>query len=91
MQKVIHDCIEKAGIYAANRHMGPHSLRHSLATSMMNNGTELPVISESLGHSSTDTTMIYLTVNIAGLLECSLPVPPVDDSYYTQKGGVFYE
>lgn len=91
MQKVIHDCIEKAGIYAANRHMGTHSLRQSLATSMMNNGTELPVISESLGHSSTDTTMIYLTVNIAGLLECSLPVPPVDDSYYTQKGGVFYE
>lgn len=91
MQTIIMKCVKASGIYAANRHMGPHALRHSLATTMMNSGAALPVISETLGHSSTDTTMIYLNVNIAGLLECSLPVPPVDDSYYTQKGGVFYE
>lgn len=91
MQTIIMKCVKASGIYAANRHMGPHALRHSLATTMMNNGTVLPVISDTLGHSSTDTTMVYLNVNIAGLLACSLPVPPVDDSYYTQKGGVFYE
>lgn len=91
MTKIVKDCIEKAGIYAGNRHTGLHCLRHSLATTMLGNGTDMPVISEALGHSSTQSTMCYLGVDIKGLLECSLPVPPVDDEYYTQKGGVFYD
>lgn len=73
------------------RHHGPHSLRHSLATSMLNQGTKLPVISEALGHTSTESTMFYLGVDVKSLLNCSLPVPEVPDSYYTQKGGYFYE
>jgi hypothetical protein len=57
----------------------------------MNNGEQLPVISDILGHSSTESTKGYLTVNIESLLHCSLDVPMVDDAFYIQKGGIFYD
>ena len=81
----------KAGISLKGRRHGAHALRHSLATSMLNNGASLPVISEALGHSSTDSTMCYLTVGIKGLLECSLEVAEIDDEFYNQREGIFYE
>jgi site-specific recombinase XerD len=83
--------IRDSRINTNGRHHGAHSLRHSLATTLMNNGTDLPVISETLGHKSTESTMYYLNVNISNLLECSHEIPSVPDLYYTQKGGLFYE
>jgi hypothetical protein len=44
-----------------------------------------------LGHRKTDTTLVYLRIDITSLLKCSLPVPLVSNEFYTQKGGVFYE
>ena len=79
-----------AGINYKGRHHGMHSLRHSLATALMNKGETLPVIAETLGHSSSESTMYYLGVDITSLLDCSLSVPPVDDVFYTQKGGALY-
>ena len=42
----------------------------------------IPVISEILGHSSTDTTMEYLRVSVPMLRRCSLDVPLVPSSFY---------
>lgn len=86
----IERAFTEAGIETIGRHTGPHSLRHSLATAMMLAGAEIHVISDTLGHSSTEATMEYLTVDIDALMECSNNVPPVDSSFYSQKGGVFY-
>jgi hypothetical protein len=44
-----------------------------------------------LGHSKTDTTMIYLRIDLVSLMKCALPVSSIPDDFYTQKGGVFYE
>jgi len=88
---IISNIIYKAGIETKTRHHGAHCLRHSLATQLMEQGTTLPVISDTLGHSNSQTTMIYLSVDINGLLRCSLDVPPVPDCFYMQKGGWFYE
>jgi len=79
-----------AGVSPKGRHHGTHSLRHSLATNLLESGTSLPVISEVLGHGSTGSTMYYLGVDIKSLLECSLAVPDVPDNFYTQKGGMLY-
>jgi site-specific recombinase XerD len=80
-----------SGIDTSNKHHGPHSLRHSLASTLLNNGTELPIISEVLGHKSTQSTMLYLKIDINSLQKCALPVPVVPKEFYMQKGGVFYE
>jgi Site-specific recombinase XerD len=87
----INTIICHSGIDTGGKHHGPHSLRHSLATTMLSNGTILPVISETLGHKSTQTTMSYLKIDIASLQKCALPVPSVPNAFYMQKGGAFYE
>ncbi len=87
----INGIISRSCIDTAGKHHGPHSLRHSLAGAMLNEGTMLPVISETLGHKSTQTTMLYLKIDITSLLKCALPVPSVPNAFYMQKGGAFYE
>jgi site-specific recombinase XerD len=88
---IVSRIIYKADIDTKGRHHGSHCLRHSLATRLLKQGTTLPVISDVLGHSDSQTTMTYLNVDINGLLQCSLDVPPVTDRFYMQKGGWFYE
>jgi len=83
--------IPLSGVSIENRHHEPHSLRHSLACRLMENSVPIHVISEALGHSRTDSTLSYLRIDLQSLLKCALAVLPVSDSFYTQKGGVFYE
>lgn len=91
LSTLVRDIIAKSGVDKRGRHAGPHTLRHSLATTMLHNATGLPVISASLGHSTTESTKVYLNVDIPCLLECSLMVPPVENGFYNQKGGLLYD
>ena len=61
---------------------GPHSLRHSLATNMLKQNVSIPIISTVLGHQSTETTKIYISVDVEKLRLCSLPIPKIRSSYY---------
>jgi len=67
---------------------GPHALRHSLAGFLLQKKTPLPVISEVLGHDSTESTKTYLRIDMEQLRQCALEVPPVDESYYLRTGVV---
>lgn len=49
------------------RHYGPHSLRHTCATRLINTGRSLKEIADLLGHVGLDTTRIYAKVDIKSL------------------------
>ena len=87
VSSAITSVIEGCSVEFKGRKHGPHAMRHSLATNLLHDSVPLPIISESLGHSSTETTTIYLSVDIPTLIDCSLKVPPVPASFYNMKGG----
>ncbi len=47
----IGQLILHSGVDVTGRHHGAHAMRHSLASTLLDNGTSIPVISEALGHS----------------------------------------
>ena len=79
--------LKRAGIKIGNRKHGPHALRHSFAEKLLSNKTTLPVISEALGHSSSESTMYYLHIDINTLRQCALEVNLIPSTFYQQKGG----
>ena len=55
-----------------NKKKGMHSLRHTLASKLLHENTPLPVISDILGHIRSDSTAVYLKVDVGKLRECAL-------------------
>lgn len=75
--------LRRAGIhYEKERRHGPHALRHSLAGVLLAKKTPVPVISEVLGHQSTESTRYYLRIDLNSLRQCALEVPLVSSAFY---------
>ena len=87
---VVQRAMIKAGVKTKNRRFGPHSLRHSLGFRMLEESTALPVISEVLGHQSSESTKYYLRIDLTSMQQCMLDVPKVSTDFYLQRGGKFY-
>lgn len=72
LSHIIRNYALKAGLDLKKHKAGFHSLRHTAATLLLENGVNLPVISGLLGHSSIDITAVYLKNDLEKLRECVL-------------------
>ena len=61
-----------AHIPKSQKKVGMHSLRHTLASLLLESNTPLPIISDILGHIDTESTAVYLKVDLKKLKECPL-------------------
>ena len=70
-QQVFKNALQKAGI---NKKVGIHSLRHSYATHLLEQGTDIRFIQELLGHKDIKTTLIYTEVSNNSIRNVASPL-----------------
>jgi integrase len=84
--------MKSSGIAINGRRKGPHALRSSLATSMVNDDISYETIRHILGHQDHDTVRKYAKLDIEKLRKCALEVPEPTGSYKRAlEGGGFYD
>ena len=72
LHQLIKRHMELAHLPTLKKRRGMHSLRHTMASMLLEKNTPLATISDILGHVDTDSTAVYLKVDITKLKECSL-------------------
>src|SRR5947208_3327086 len=72
LEQLILAYMDKAHIPRLKKRRGMHSLRHTMASVLLEKETPLPIISDIIGHLDTNSTAIYLKVDMQRLAQCPL-------------------
>ncbi len=84
VRKFIKRSAKAAGIL---KNVTPHTLRHSYATHLLENGIDLRYIQSLLGHAKPETTMIYTHVSKKDLLQIESPLDTMVKEYQLSGQG----
>lgn len=69
------NAIQKAGVKVpADKPVGMHAFRHSIATAMLSSGAKLTEIAQTLGHTTPESTQTYISADTELLRQCALEV-----------------
>ena len=71
--KMLKGYADEAGI---TQDITPHTLRHSFAVHMLQNGADVKSVQEMLGHSDISTTQVYLTMNVNRMRDVYMKAHP---------------
>jgi tyrosine recombinase XerC len=72
--------VKYARMVGINGRIGPHTLRHTFASHLLQGGADLRVIQELLGHSSLSTTQKYTHLDITHLMDVYDKAHPLSDN-----------
>jgi site-specific recombinase XerD len=75
VQNILTKALKRTGI---RKKASIHSLRHSFATHTLENGTDIRLLHEILGHSSINTTQIYTHISNTSILKVKSPIDKLD-------------
>jgi site-specific recombinase XerD len=75
IQQILKAACQKAGI---KKYVTVHTLRHSFATHLLENGTDLRYIQLLLGHESSKTTEIYTHLTTKGFDQIKSPLDSLE-------------
>jgi len=81
--EICRACAQRAGI---KKKIGPHTLRHSFGTHLIDSGADLRTIQLLLGHASLEHTLIYLQLSQRHLTACANPLEGLAVRDLTQVG-----
>lgn len=84
---VVKKYMSIAKIATAGKKHGPHSLRASLATSMVNDDIPFEAVSKILGHSTKESIQSYAKLDVEHLRACAIEVSPASGSFKTWLEG----
>lgn len=76
ISSVVNRAYDLCGIRQNGIRKGPHLLRHSLADEMVNEGSDVTMVTKTLGHISPNTSLGYMSSNIEQLRSCALSIEP---------------
>ncbi len=79
LSQLIKRYMELAHLPTLKKRRGMHSLRHTMASMLLEKDTPLSIISDILGHVDVDSTGVYLKVGMKKLRECPLSFEEVSD------------
>ena len=75
IRNMMSRCLLVAGIDTVGRRRGPHALRSSLASSMVNDDVPYEVVRKVLGHTDPNAIKHYARIDVERLREYAIPVP----------------
>ena len=71
LQKIVSNASKKAKL---KKNVHPHTLRHSFATHLIENGYDVTNVQAMLGHKSPETTLIYTHISSPNLMNTKSPL-----------------